>query len=145
MVFRSKVDWFFLRFILIVLLVVALVCFLPLFLDDVPFLAVIILTSIFVIMTSFMLVSVFSIRYIFHEEYLLIKGWPIRSRIPYEHITKVSPTTKIFTGHNMLSSRDALEIFNRKTYSGSVKVSPENKTEFLAELKKRCPNLEVHD
>lgn len=145
MVFRSKRDRYFLTFILIVLLFVGVVCFFPLFLDDVPFLAVIILTSIFVIMTGFMLVSVFSIRYIFHEEYLLIKGWPIRSRIPYEHITKVSPTTKIFTGHNMLSSRDALEIFNRKTYSGSVKVSPENKTEFLAELKKRCPNLEVHD
>lgn len=55
----------------------------------------------------------------------------------------VSPTTEILTGHRILSSRDAMEIFNETTFMGSIKISPENKVEFINELKRRCPSVQI--
>ncbi|WP_435921580.1 PH domain-containing protein [Paenibacillus sp. DYY-L-2] len=151
MVFRSKVDAFFVNFMLIVVIIIALATFFPLFIEEVrndsetliP--AFIILASIFFIVTSFLLWTSFSVKYIFDPDHLLIKGGPFRSRIPYENITKVSPTTAIFTGHRILSSRDAIEISNKTTWMGSIKISPRTKKEFINELKKRCPNLQIQE
>lgn len=143
MVFRAKVDGIYISFISIVVIVIGIVLFFPLFIEDVPLLAVFILTSIFLIVIGFMIWTSFSIQYIFHEDHLLIKGGPFRSRIPFGKITKVSPTTATFTGHSMASARDALEIFNQTTFMGSIKISPEDKIGFLDELVKRCPNMQI--
>jgi len=118
MVFRSKVDAFFRIFMLIVVLIIGAGSFFPLFIEEVrnELAAVLILTLIFLILISFILWTCFSVKYIFYQDYLFIKGGPFRSRIPYEDITKVSPTTAIFTGHRILSSRDGLEIFNKTTF-----------------------------
>lgn len=152
MVFRSKVDAFFGNFMLIVVLIIALASFFPFFIEEVrnepaeviiP--AVIILTSIFLIVTSFLLWTLFSVKYIFYQDYLLIKGGPFKSRILYENISKVSPTTAIFTGHRILSSKDAIEIFNKTTFMGSIKISPSNRKEFINELKKQCPDIQIQE
>nr|WP_144928348.1 PH domain-containing protein [Paenibacillus bovis] len=152
MVFRSKVDAFFINLALIVVLVLALGSFFPFFIEEVrnepanvliP--AVIILTSIFLLSTGFILWTVFAVKYVFHEDYLLIKGGPFKSRIPYENITKVAPTNAVFTGHRILSSRDAIEIFNKTTFMGSIKISPSNRKEFMDELKKRCPHIQIQE
>jgi len=146
MVFRSKVDTFFVNFMLIVVLVIGVGTFWPLFLEggtELP--VVLILTSIFLIVISFILWSVFSVKYVFYQDYLFIKGGPFRSRIPYEKITKVSSTTAIFTGYRMLSSRDGIEIFYKTAALGSVKLSPRDKREFITELKRRCPNIQIQD
>lgn len=128
---------------LIVVFIIAVGSFFPLFIEEVrnELAAVLILTTIFLIVISFLLWTSFSVKYIFYQDYLYIKGGPFRSRIPYEHITKVLPTTAIFTGHRILSSRDAIEIFNNTTFMGSIKVSPRDKSKFISELKKRCPNI----
>ncbi|WP_062106478.1 PH domain-containing protein [Bacillus niameyensis] len=143
MVFRSKIDTFFINFMLIVVFIIAVGSFFPLFIEEVrnELAAFLILTTIFLIVISFLLWTSFSVKYIFYQDYLYIKGGPFRSRIPYEHITKVLPTTAIFTGHRILSSRDAIEIFNNTTFMGSIKVSPRDKSKFISELKKRCPNI----
>src|SRR5690625_71676 len=146
MVFRSKVDTFFVNFMLIVVLVIGVGTFWPLFLEggtELP--VVLILTSIFLIVISFILWSVFSVKYVFYQDYLFIKGGPFRSRIPYEKIIKVSSTTAIFTGYRMLSSRDGIEIFYKTAALGSVKLSPRDKREFITELKRRCPNIQIQD
>lgn len=146
MVFHSKVDAFFITVMLIVVLVIGLVSFFPLFTEGGTQLPVVlILSSSFLIVTSFVLWTAFSVKYIFFPNYLLIKGGPFRSRIPYESVIKVSPTTAIFIGHRILSSRDAIEIFNKTTFMGSIKISPRNKREFISELKKRCQNVKIQD
>ena len=146
MVFRSKVDTFFINFILVAVLVIALASFFPLFIEDGTQLPVVlILSSTFLIVTGFILWTAFSVKYIFYHDYLLIKGGPFRSKVFYENITKVTPTTDIFTGYRILSSRDALEIFNKTTVFGSIKISPKAKREFINELKKRCPNAKIQD
>jgi len=147
MVFRSKVDAFFSNFMLIVVLIIGAGSFFPLFIEEVrnELAAVLILTLIFLILISFILWTGFSVKYIFYQDHLFIKGGPFRSRIPYENITKVSPTTAIFTGHRILSSRDGLEIFNNTTFLGSIKISPKNKDEFIAELKRRCQRIQIQE
>ncbi|BAQ11174.1 hypothetical protein OXB_2703 [Bacillus sp. OxB-1] len=146
MTFSSKVDRFFIRFIVIAVLIIGSLVFLPLFFEDVrnELATVLIWSAILLIVIGFILWTAFSVKYVFNQDYLVVKGGPFRSRIPYENITKISPTTEIFTGYRILSSRNGLEIFYKNSALGSVKVSPKNKNEFIAELKKRCSNLQIH-
>jgi|SRR5690625_251082 len=146
MVFRSKIDTFFSNFMLIVVLIIGAGTFWPLFLEGGTDLSVVlILTSIFLIAISFILWTVFSVKYVFYQEYLFVKGGPFRSRIPYDNITKVSPTTAIFTGYRILSSRDGIELFYKTAALGSVKISPKDKKEFITELKRQCPDIQIQD
>ncbi|MDF1509653.1 PH domain-containing protein [Robertmurraya sp. DFI.2.37] len=142
MVFRSKVDAFFVNFMLVVVLIIALASFFPLFLEGgTEPLVVLILTSTFLIIIGFILWCTFSVKYVFYQDYLLVKGGPFKSRIPYEEITKVSPTREIFTGYRILSSRDAIEIFYKTAFMGSVKISPKEQKRFMIELEKHCPHI----
>jgi len=130
---------------LVVVIIIGAGSFWPLFIEEVrsELAAVLVIALIFVIVISFILWTAFSVRYVFHQDYLFVKGGPFRSPILYESITRTSPTTAIFTGYRILSSRDAIEIFYKNAALGSVKIPPKNKSEFISEIKKRSPNLEV--
>ena len=146
MVFRSKVDTFFIKFIVIAILIIGLVTLFPIFIGGGDELSVVVVSiSVFLIATALILWCSFSIKYVFHQDHLFVKGGPFRSRIPYESITKVSPTSSIFMGYIIMSSRDGIEIFDRTSMLGSVKISPKDQKAFIAELKKRCPNLRIQE
>lgn len=145
MTFHSKIDSFFIRFILAAILFIAAISFIPLLFEGAPFSAFVIVTATFLVTTALILWITFAIRYVFLENHLLVKAGPFRSRIPYDSILKVAPTRDIFTGYRLLSSRDALELINNKTMFGTVKISPEDQSAFIAELKKRCPDLKIDD
>lgn len=145
MTFRSKIDSFFIRFILAAILFIAAVSFIPLLFEDAPFSAVVIVTATFLVTTALILWVTFTIQYVFKETHLFVKAGPFRSRIPYDTILKVTPTRDIFTGYRLLSSRDALELINNKTMFGTVKISPEGQSAFIAELQKRCPDLKLDE
>src|SRR5699024_8298510 len=107
MVFRSKVDALFSNFMLIVVLIIGAGSVWPSLLEGGTYLPVVlILSSIFLIVISLILLTAFSVKYVFYQDYLFVKGGLFRSRIPYENITKVSPTTAICTGYRVLSSKD---------------------------------------
>ena len=146
MTMHSKLDEFFIKFILISIIIIGVVLFIPLFFIDIrgELNTVIMLIGIFLVLTSFILWASLSVEYVFNQDYLVVKGGPFRSRIPYENITKVSSTTAVFTGYTIVTSRDALEIFYKNALLGSVKVSPKNKGEFIAELKKRNPYVQTN-
>ncbi|KAB8125669.1 PH domain-containing protein [Gracilibacillus oryzae] len=144
MIFRSKVDAFFIRFMTIILLILGAASFFPIFLEEGMALPEILtLIAVFLIVTSFLLWCVFSVKYAFYQDYLLVKGGPIRSRIRYEKITKAAPTNAVFAGYRILSARDGLEIFYKNAIFGSVKISPKEKEAFIDELKKRCPDARI--
>ncbi|MEZ0482205.1 PH domain-containing protein [Planococcus sp. SSTMD024] len=145
MTFRSKIDSFFIRILFAAILFIAAVSFIPLWFDDAPLSAFVIVTSTFFVTTALILWTTFAIHYIFKENHLVVKAGPFRSRIPYNSILKVAPTRDIFTGYRLLSSRDALELINNTTMFGTVKISPENQEAFIAELKKRCPELKLDE
>lgn len=145
MTFHSKIDAFFIRFLLAAILFIAAVSFIPLLFEGAPFSAFVIVSATFVITTALILWITFAIRYVFLEQHLLVKAGPFRSRIPYGSILKVRPTRDIFTGYRLLSSRDAIELINNTTMFGTVKISPEKQDVFIAELQKRCPELKIDE
>lgn len=144
MVFRAKVDRFFVIFIASMVLLLAVVTMWPLLLDEGrDLLGVLIMIAVFLLSTGMILWCLVGIKYVLNEDYLLVKGGPFRSRIAYEKITKITATKDIFTGYRLLSSRDGIEIFYQTAWLGSVKISPKDRELFLSKLRERCPNLQT--
>ncbi|MFC4402717.1 PH domain-containing protein [Gracilibacillus xinjiangensis] len=138
MKFRAKRDQPFLLMILIAIVIIGIATILPIFLIPNPNLFdIILLIGIFGVCTGFSLWTTFDISYTLHDDYLFAKGGLFRSKIPYKDIIKIVPSTDILTGYRILSSRDGLEIFYKNSFFGSIKISPEDKNQFLEELEKR--------
>lgn len=107
------------------------------------------LSTVIIMSTSFIVSLVYiwwyanSIQFIFCENFLLVKGGPFKSKIPYQSITRVSPTTDKYTGYLISSSDKGLEIFYNTAPNYSIKILPKDKMQFILELKKRCPNAQI--
>jgi hypothetical protein len=144
MEFRSKVDRFFIFTITITVFVILAVFIIPLSLDNGrTFIDIIVVLSLCVFLIGFILWSTFSIKYVFYQNHLFVKGGLFRSRIPYEEITRISTTKEIFTGYRLLSSKDGIEIFYKSASLGSVKISPKDIELFISEIKRRCPSVQL--
>lgn len=144
MIFRSQIDKYYTTLFAIIIIVIAAFTLLPVIIDDnIPPAAVITLVGIFLVTTGLIGWNVFSIKYIFRDDHLHIKGGFFRSRIQYEDITKVTRADEILTGYRPLTSKDAIEIFYRTAYMGSAKISPKNQAAFIKEIQKRCPHAEI--
>ncbi|MGE7910600.1 PH domain-containing protein [Lysinibacillus xylanilyticus] len=107
------------------------------------------LSTVIIMSTAFIVSIVFvwwyanSIKFVFYDKYLLVKGGPFKSKIPYQSITRVSLTTDKYTGYLISSSDKGLEIFLSTAANGSIKILPKDKMQFILELKKRCPNAQI--
>ncbi|MCM3758537.1 PH domain-containing protein [Sporosarcina aquimarina] len=144
MEFKPKIDKQFLLFIGSCMLVIGIATWWPLFLEGgTDWTVILTLTVVFLVSVGVIAWCSFAIRYVFHPDYLLIKGGPFRSKISYKTITTVNTTRDIYTGYRLLSSVDALELFYAHALLGSVKVSPQNKDAFIQELLARNPNIKV--
>lgn len=147
MIFRSKIDTFYMIFISIASLVMGAVTILPPLFDENASIGILIfMSSMFLIIIALMVWGTFFIKYVFYEDYLLVKGGLMRSKIPYKSITKIIPTDNVFSGYRILSSKNALELFYTKgVHVNSVKISPRNQKDFIIELKKRCSTVEINE
>ncbi|WP_394234729.1 PH domain-containing protein [Niallia oryzisoli] len=144
MLFRSKIDNFFIVTISIALFIILAVFIIPLSLDNErTIIDTIVVLSLCVLSMVFILWTAFSIKYVFYQDHLFVKGGLFRSRIPYEEITRISTTKEIFTGYRLLSSKDGIEIFYKSSSLGSVKISPKDIERFISEIKKRCPGVQL--
>ena len=142
MVFRSKVDIFVLTLIFLAVLIVGNLPLLP-FYKKASLPIIIIVSTIFIVSLGFLLWYGTSIKYVFCEDYLLIKGGPFKRKILYQNITKVSPTTDGFNGYRISLSDKGLELFLTTATLGSIKILPKDKMEFITELRNRCPNTQI--
>ena len=104
---------------------------------------IIIMSMAFIVSVVFVLWYANSIKFVFYDNYLLVKGGPFKSKIPYQSITRVSLTTDKYTGYLISSSDKGLEIFYSTAANGSIKILPKDKMQFILELKKRCPNAQI--
>lgn len=146
--FKSKRDRTFFRKIMVALVIVALVTLAPVlyelfFSATRDMLAVFITSILFLLCAGFIVWVSFDIEYTFTENHLFVRGGPIRSKIPYEDITKVNPTANILVGYRVLSSKDALEIQYKKALLGSVIISPERQEVFLQVLLEKAPHIHL--
>lgn len=146
MVFSSKVDKYFLSIIVSAILIMGVVISILLLLDDeLTTTDGYIMLVVFFLSTVFLLWLTLTNKYTFHQNHLVVKGGPFRSRIPYNEITKISPTSEILTGYRLLSSKESYELFYKTGILGSVKISPKESKRFISELKKRCPSIEIQN
>ncbi|MCB5238363.1 hypothetical protein [Niallia circulans] len=77
MVFHSKIDRFFRIILMIVVFIIGLVTIGLLFVEEeITILPGFIMSAIFTLTTSFIAWISFSIKYVFNDEYLLVKGGP---------------------------------------------------------------------
>lgn len=144
MEFRSKIDKFFVGIISITVFIILGVFLFPLLLDyDRTSIDTITVLTLCVLSIGVLLWSGFSIKYVLYNDHLFVKGGLFKSRIPYEDITRVSPTTEIFTGYRLLSSKQGIELFYKSATLGSVKISPKDIDLFIFELEKRAPNVQI--
>ena len=142
MVFRSKMDSVFILIIAFTVIIAGGIFLLPLLPVETSKSDMIASLALFGLTAGFLLWISFTIRYIFEDEYLLIKSGPIKKRTPYESVTRITPTSEILSGFRILSSKDSYEIFYSSAL-GSIKISPKDAEQFIDELKNRCPNVTI--
>jgi hypothetical protein len=106
-------------------------------------LMVMIMSVCFILSASVVWWYATSIQFVFDEEYLLVKSGPFKSKIPYQGIAKIAPTTAEFTGYQISTADKGLELFYQTPAQGSVKMLPQDKWAFLSELTKRCPHVQI--
>ena len=78
-------------------------------------------------------------RYEFAEHDLLICSGPFRWRVPLEQVRAVAPSRSVLSAPAL--SLDRLRIAYGRV--GSILISPRDKLQFLSELQRRCPGIDV--
>jgi len=74
------------------------------------------------------------------DTYLYAKSGPFSEKIAYESIVELKLANNLYS--SMALSRERILVrTTRKGLAGLTYISPENREEFLAELKSRCRNL----
>ncbi|WP_078394523.1 PH domain-containing protein [Shouchella patagoniensis] len=139
MTFRSKVD----RSLLLVSFSTPWLIMFPAF-----FLfseATFIMLVSFILAVCFMWWYIQSITFVFDKEYLLIKSGPVKKKILYQNITRVTPTTEKYTGFRISTSDKGLELSLKLEAVNSMKILPRNKHAFITELRKRCPHAVISE
>ncbi|MGM7700609.1 PH domain-containing protein [Pseudalkalibacillus sp. Hm43] len=142
--FETKYDGTFLSIIGGTIIMILGVFLIPLFLEEsLTAIEIIVSLSIVIGVIGSLLWLMFSTSYTLLDNHLLVISGPIRSKIPYEEITRIAPTSQIIVGYRILTSKDAIDISYKSGWMGSVKISPKQKERFVGELFKRCPNAKV--
>lgn len=82
-----------------------------------------------------------STYYVLRDSELFIRNGPMKLTIPYDSISRITPTRSWLA--SMATSSRRLEIkYNRYDY---VHISPLDQDGFLRELKRRCPEVNVEE
>ena len=84
----------------------------------------------------------FGTYYEFYEDYLLCKSGPFSEKIRYDKIKSLKLTQNMLSSMALSSKRIEIKQFGKNFIMGTTLFSPENREEFLAELKSRCKNIE---
>ncbi len=102
---------------------------------------------LYFLMTAVLII--FNVKYEFRDDHLYAQGGLFKRKVPYHAITEIRTTADIYFGDDiLLTSGNALEItFVKKGTEKSLKISPDNREEFLNILSSSCPQAEmdVHD
>ncbi|WP_158290515.1 PH domain-containing protein [Halobacillus salinus] len=93
--------------------------------------------------TSFLII--FNVKYEFQDHHLYAQGGLFKRRIPYDEVYRIRTTADVYFGDDiLLTSGNAIEIFFYKNgKEKTLKISPENREEFMSILTSSCPQAEV--
>ena len=86
----------------------------------------------------------FSAYYMFGDDALAIRGGAFRDRVPYDAV-RGAAKCRSYAFALALSTERIQLTYGDGAHTLTMMISPEREDEFLAELKKRCPNLEIKE
>jgi len=95
MVYHAKIDIFLTIIMFLMVWIFGAISLLPF----ASLSTVIIMSTAFIFSVVFVWWYANSIKFVFYDNYLLVKGGPFKSKIPYQSITRVSLTTDKYTGY----------------------------------------------
>ena len=93
--------------------------------------------------TAFILWIRFGTYYEFREEYLYCKSGPFIEKIQYDKIKSVKLCRNMLSSMAMSSKRLEIRQHGKGYITGTTLISPENRDDFLLQLKKKCRYLET--
>ncbi|MGL5540009.1 MAG: PH domain-containing protein [Erysipelotrichaceae bacterium] len=84
----------------------------------------------------------FGTYYELRQEYLYCKSGPFREKIYYHNIKSVRLSHNLLSSMALSSKRLEIRQHGKGYFMGTTEISPENREQFMEELKKRCMQLE---
>jgi hypothetical protein len=139
-VYRSRIDWFMKS----ALVLIAVTTFAPIYWmekDNEPFYSILTYVIIMVLVLVFMLHLIRTTHYTFEEDKLICKSGFFRKSIDYDAIRKIESGTQLYAGWKMsLALKGIIIHYDR---FDDILLSPENEKQFIQELLKRNPSIEL--
>ena len=144
MTFFPKFDRSFQDYMMTVMLFCAACFFMPFVILSFDLTLFWFMVGLYVVVISLFLWTIFSTRYRFRRSYLHLTGGLIRIKIPYKNISHVTRTFEIRAGLHLMTSKDGLIIHFQSAVLTEFKISPDNQQDFLKELIKRAPQIQLN-
>lgn len=144
MTFLPKFDRSFQDYMMTVMLFCAACFFIPFAILSFDLMLFWFMVGLYVVVIGIFLWTIFSIRYRFRQSYLHLTGGLIRIKIPYKNIRYVTRTFEIRAGLHLMTSKDGLIIHFQSAVLTEFKISPDKQQDFLKELIKRAPQIQLN-
>ena len=144
MTFLPKFDRSFQDYMITVMLFCAGCFFIPFVILSFDLMLFWFMVGLYVVVIGMFLWTMFSTRYRFRQSYLYLTGGFIRIKIPYKNISHVTRTFEIRAGLHLMTSKDGLIIYFQSTVLTEFKISPNKQQDFLKELIKRAPQIQLN-
>ena len=143
MTFLPKFDRSFKDYMMTVMLFSAACFFIPFVILSFDLTLLLFMAMLYVVVIGTFLWTVHSIRYQFRQNYLYLTGGPIRIKIPYKKISHITRTFETRAGFHLMTSKDGLIIHYKSAILREFKISPDKQQEFLQELVRRAPQIQL--
>ena len=143
MTFLPKFDRSFKDYMITVMLFCAACFFIPFVISSFDLTLLSFMAMLYVVVVGIFIWTLYSTRYQFRQNYLYLKGGPIRIKIPYKQISHVTRTFEIRAGFHLMTSKDGLNIYFQSAIFKEFKISPAQQQDFLQELVRRAPQIQL--
>lgn len=120
---------------------------LPFFLNDSTHNAyfIVVWSAIYLYFLFTAVLIIFNVKYEFRDHHFYAQGGTFKRKLPYSSIYRIRTTADVYFGDDiLLTSGNAMELFFYKNgKEKSLKISPENREEFIKIMTNSCPQAEV--
>ena len=91
---------------------------------------------------AFILWIYFGTYYELREDYLYCRSGPFFEKIPYDKIKSVKLSNNLLSSMALSSKRIEIRQHGKGYFTGTTYISPISREEFMAELMRRCKNIQ---
>lgn len=133
---KSKIDLW------LILLIWAAICTLLASMLVIPQNEKLIGYSVGAVSLAFILWIYFGTYYELKDDYLYCRSGPFFEKIPYEKIKSVKLSQNLLSSMALSAKRIEIRQHGKGYFTGTTYISPISREEFMAELMRRCKNIQ---